>query len=253
MCELFGLTSAEVIDIREYLKNFYHHSIHHPHGWGLFRETDGNFEIIKEPVRAVGSRILHDVIQQTQPQKYALAHIRLATVGSVRKENCHPYVGTDLTGRNWTMIHNGTIYSSRNLYQYLKMQKGDTDSERAFLYLLDQINQAQGSHPLSPEERFEIVQNTVMYLSPRNKLNLMIFDGELLYIHKNMKDTLKYKKLENGFLFATTPLDQDTWEEFPLAQLHAFRNGALFRKGQRHDGVFIPTLEYISAMDAMYI
>ena len=98
-----------------------------------------------------------------------------------------------------------------------------------------------------------MIEKVIIYLAPRNKLNLMIYDGEILYVHKNMKDTLKYKQLPEGFLFATTPLDEEAWPEFPLAQLHAYRNGELIQKGNPHDGIFIPTLEYISAMDAMYI
>ena len=129
MCELFGLSAKEPTDIRDYLQAFYRHSVRHPHGWGLFREKNGKSEIIREPVRAIGSRILNDIVSTTPPQQNALAHIRLATVGSVKTENCHPYTGTDNYGRRWTMIHNGTIYSSRNLYQYLKLQKGDTDQQ----------------------------------------------------------------------------------------------------------------------------
>lgn len=253
MCELLGFTSDTAVDVRSYLKLFYRHSIHHPHGWGLMRECHGKREIIKEPVCATGSRIISCVIDKTSLQKTAMAHIRLATVGSVKMENCHPYCGTDNSGRCWTMIHNGTIYSSKRLTKYLNIQSGDTDSERVFLYLLDEINKAQIGKPLTAQQRFEIVDHLVVSLSRRNKLNLIIFDGELMYVHKNMNNTLFYKEKGHSILFSTRPLDDDEWREYPLVQLSAFRAGEKVFEGTKHNNIFIPTLEHITALDAMNI
>lgn len=253
MCELLGFSSDKAVDIRSYLKAFYRHSVHHPHGWGLMRECGEKIEIIKEPVCATGSRIIKNVIAQTLPQKNAVAHIRLATVGSIKTENCHPYSGTDRTGRRWTLVHNGTIYSSKMLTKYLNIQAGDTDSERIFLYLLDEINQAQAEQPLTAQQRFEIVNRLVISLSNRNKLNLIIFDGELMYVHKNMKDTLYFQEKNHHILFSTKPLDNSEWEEYPLAQLAAFHSGEKVFEGTKHNRIFVPTLEYITAMDAMNI
>lgn len=36
-------------------------------------------------------------------------------------------------------------------------------------------------------------------MSKDNKLNLMIYDGDLTYIHSNMKDSLHYLKNEEDF------------------------------------------------------
>ena len=256
MCELFGFCSAKQKDIRDYLKVFYGHSIHHPHGWGFMRENDSEYEIFKETVRAADSDILSCIVSSTKPQKNTLAHIRLATVGAIKKENCHPYTGSDNMGRKWTLIHNGTIYSSKLLTKYLSQQSGDTDSERVFLYLLDEINKAvsekQGGN-LSAKERFEIIDKLVVSLSPRNKLNLMIFDGEVLYVHKNMKDTLYFKQDRNSTLFSTLPLDDGEWKPYPMAQLCAFENGKKVFEGTKHNGVFVPNLEYINALAAMNI
>lgn len=253
MCELLGFSSEKAVDVRTYLKAFYQHSAHHPHGWGLMREGGRNREIIKEPLCAAESSILSDIIAGTAPQKNAMAHIRLATVGSIKMENCHPYSGTDHAGRSWTLIHNGTIYSSKKLTGYLNTQSGDTDSERVFLYLLDEINKAQAEHPLTEAERFRVVEQVVISLAKRNKLNLIIFDGELMYVHKNMNDTLYYKQANHSVLFSTKPLDHGEWKDYPLAQLCAFRAGEMVFEGERHQHIFVPTLEYITAMDAMNI
>lgn len=256
MCELLGFSSDTAVDLRAYLKSFYRHSIQHPHGWGLMRELNEQMEIFKEPVCATGSRIISSIIDKTPPQKNAMAHIRLATVGAMNAENCHPFSGTDITGRRWTLIHNGTIYSGKKLTKYLNIQSGDTDSERIFIYLLDEINrisELNGGKPLSAQQRFEVVDDVVVSLSPRNKLNLIIFDGEMMYVHKNMKDTLYYKSKNSSIIFSTSPLDSDEWKEYPMTQLFAFCAGQKAFEGTKHNGVFVPTLEYITALDAMNI
>ena len=256
MCELLGFSSDTSIDIRTYLRSFYGHSCQHPHGWGFMRELNEQIEIIKEPVCANESQIISRVIDETSPQRNAMAHIRLATVGAVNIENCHPFIQTDNSGRCWTMMHNGTIYSSKKLTKYLNVQSGDTDSERIFLYLLDEINGAielNGGKPLTAEQRFTIVDDMVVSLSPRNKLNMIIFDGEMMFVHKNMTDTLYYKSENHSIVFSTTPLDDGDWREYPLTQLFAFCDGKKVFEGTKHNSVFVPTLEHITAFDAMNI
>ena len=255
MCELFGISARTPVDVRNYLRTFYSHSNKHPHGWGIMRENDSKPEIIKEPVCATGSRILNGIIQKTEPQKGLLAHIRLATVGSIKYDNCHPYTGFDMSGRRWTLIHNGTIYSGIQLTRYLQEQTGDTDSERIFLYLIDEINREiiLNDAPLSADMRCRVISRIAEQLSPRNKLNLMIYDGELLYVHKNMKDTLMYKEIEEGVVISTQALDEGEWKQFPMTQTLVFKDGKCVFEGKMHGNEFIPTLEYITALDAMNI
>ncbi|MBR3630289.1 MAG: class II glutamine amidotransferase [Oscillospiraceae bacterium] len=253
MCELLGISSSVPIDASRYLKLFYSHSVRHPHGWGIMYESGGERTIIHEPVCAADSEILGGVISGLEPQKTLLGHIRLATVGSVCEENCHPFTGFDMTGREWTLIHNGTIYSGKMHYQYYKKQHGDTDSERLFLGLLDTVNERIKLGSMSEHDRFETVSQFIIQNAPRNKLNLMIWDGELLYVHKNLKNTLSYHRMEQGYLFSTQPLNDSTWIPFPIAQVIAFRDGQLVYRGERHKGIYVPTLEYITAMDAMHI
>lgn len=250
MCELMGFSSRHETDIREYLKEFFSHGIQHPHGWGLMIEKNGKREIFKEALCSAKSPKNSETIDKVLPQRNALAHIRLATVGSVKIENCHPYSQTDNSGRCWTLIHNGTVYSGRQLMKYLHTQVGDTDSERISLALADEINARQ---PSTAQQRFDAVDNFVVSLSKRNKLNLMIYDGELLYVHQNMRDTLYYKSENNSTVFSTKPLDNGGWEPYPMTQLCAFHAGEKVFEGTKHEHIFVPTLEYITSMDAMNI
>ena len=249
MCELFGFSGRTKTDLTDHLKTFFSHSEKHPHGWGMM--YDGC--IVKEPVKASQSELLPLLLSNIEPQKTMLAHIRYATVGSIRKENCHPFSCSDISGRNWTMVHNGTIYSGKDTYKYHKTQQGDTDSERLFLSFIDTMNEKVCKSRLSERERFNTVSRFIADHAPRNKLNLILFDGELLYVHKNMKNSLSFKYNDNGVLISTSPLDDTGWNPFPMTQVIAFKNGDEIYRGERHKGVFIPTLEYITALDAMNI
>ena len=252
MCELLGFTSEKNTDISDYLRSFFAHSRSNPHGWGMMYENVGRV-ILKEPVCASESSFLGDMIDSLAPQKNLLAHIRFATVGSINENNCHPFTGKDISGREWTLIHNGTIFNGRHNHRYSAAQQGDTDSERFFLSLLDYMNEHISRAVPKEHERFEIVNHFIVENAPRNKLNLMIYDGDMLYVHKNLKNTLCFKRLENGMIFSTKPLDDGVWIPFPMAQVIAYKQGHEVYRGDRHKGTFVPTLEYITAMDAMYI
>lgn len=250
MCELFGFTGHKATDLQDYLDVFFMHSELHPHGWGIMYEKEKRV-YFKEPVKASASQKLPGLVRGIPRQKHLLAHIRYATVGSVKAENCHPFAGEDVSGREWTMIHNGTIYNGRNTYRYYKTQAGDTDSERLFLSFIDTMNEALGHGRMTEKKRFEIVNDFITANAPRNKLNLIFYDGELMYVHKNLKNTLYFKRAEGGIVISTQPLDEGEWVPFPMAQVIAYRDGKVVYKGERHNGVFVPTLEYITALDAM--
>lgn len=252
MCELLGISSSKNIDISDYLRKFFTHSHNNPHGWGLMYESDKR-EVIREPVSAENSSFLSDIINYIPKQKTALAHIRFATVGSINEKNCHPFTGKDVSGREWTLIHNGTIFNGKHNHRYSQIQSGDTDSERFFLSLIDVMNDHISRGIPNERERFEIINNFIVDNAPRNKLNLMIYDGELLYIHKNLKNSLYLKRIENGVVFATKPLDDGEWIPFPMVQVIAYKNGNEVHRGAKHKGTFVPSLDYITAMDAMYI
>ncbi len=253
MCELFSVSLSRKKNISNDLEKFFGHCNKHPHGWGILREEDSHYIMNKESVKADESKALHNILQTIEEQKLTLAHIRLATVGNIKYENCHPFQGKDISGRTWTLIHNGTIYSSSDLMKYLSIQAGDTDSERIFLYLIESINKLyEVENQVTDLMRIQAVENVVKILSPRNKLNLMIFDGELLYIHKNMDGTLYQKEVEDGIMFATSPLN-DGWIDFDMCTLKVYKNGEMIYVGDEETTEFVPTLEYITALAALNI
>ena len=100
-----------------------------------------------------------------------------------------PYKPIDILGlyidAKDTIAHNGTIFEGDILTDYFHRQKGETDSERILLFMLDRLNDLirQKGRPLDEDERFSVLEEMTKDLSPHNKLNLLIYDGDILYVH----------------------------------------------------------------------
>ena len=245
MCELFGVTSAGETKINDYVKEFFGHSSQHPHGWGLAQFTDGEVFIEKEPIQASKSHYLKHRLSADICVKNAFAHIRYATIGNIKYTNCHPYTGKDAGGRRWTLVHNGTIFDYPQLHEYVHLQQGDTDSERVFLYLLEKINKKteELKRPLTGEERFALLNEIVSDMSKGNKLNLLIFDGELMYVHTNYRDSLHYMEQDKTVYFSTQPLSKGKWKPLPFMRLLAYQNGVLKYQGNEHGNEYLDNAE----------
>ena len=246
MCEIFCFNSNTPKQVNECLQCFYNHSEE------LANMQSNEFVIDKEPVKATCSQHLKNILSNPVVGKNVFAHIRLATVGEIISPNCHPFTQVDDNNRSWMLIHNGTIFDYPPLDNYIDQESGDTDSERILLYIIDRINdfeKAKGG--LSTiKERFNILTELVSDLSKNNKLNLMIYDGDLTYIHSNMRDSLYYLKNEEGFLVASTPLtDDENWKPVELNKLFGLIDGNIIFESSEHENEFILTEEHEKAIE----
>ncbi|MBQ3970051.1 MAG: class II glutamine amidotransferase [Clostridia bacterium] len=248
MCMLFAVSSPGELTINNYLKSFYAFSDKHPHGWGLACVDTNNITVEKESISAGKSNFLKERLSEPIETKLLLAHIRYATIGNIEHKNCHPFRGKDNRLRHWVLIHNGTIFDYPPLSKYTKIQKGDTDSERIFLYLLDKINERQTDSRLAFDERFDLIESIVRDMAPNNKLNLIFTDGKYLYVHTNCRDTLYYLEKDGSTFFCTAPITNENWKKLPFCTLLAYKNGKLFREGAPHTGEYIESPENIKLL-----
>lgn len=241
MCELFGISSANKIKCNEMLEEFFSHGVDNPDGWGLAILYSNTVSLEKEPASSITSSYLKNRLTEDIVASNLFAHIRKASVGNLSYKNSHPFTLRDSFEHLWTLAHNGTIFESAELSPFTKQQKGDTDSERILYYLVDRINakQKETQRELSPEERFAVADEVVHAITPKNKVNLLIYDGDLFYVHTNLKDTLYQCQKDKTLFVATKPLSQDHWEKVPMNVLSAYRNGELIYVGKKHDNEFI--------------
>lgn len=241
MCELFGLCSDHRVDINPFLKTFFSHAENHPHGWGIADIDASNVRIIKEPENASRSELVRMMLEEPVIAATYLAHIRYATIGHVEYVNCHPFFASTRNGRRFTLIHNGTIFHSDQMNRFVNKQKGDTDSERVLLYFAEEVNNGEREvrRELTFDERFDLYGRIIKEITPRNKLNLIFYDGDAMYAHSNYKDSLYYLENDGTTVISTQPLTDDRWMKMPLNRLIAFRNGRMVAEGPRHKNEYI--------------
>ena len=254
MCELFGICAKEPVSVNAWLHAFYRHSEEHRDGWGLAVFYDHGMVLEKEPVKAADSRYLNQRLSADLSVRNLFAHIRKATVGQIAYANCHPFARNDSSGRTWTLMHNGTMFNSACIFPYLADQEGTTDSERILLCIIDHIRAFQQKHGRIPDagERFMILDDLIRKMAEGNKLNLMLFDGDTMYVHTNCKDTLFSRSIDGAAIFATKPVLTEGWKAVPANQLLAYRDGTLVRKGIPHSLTYIDNEHDLLTLYAAY-
>lgn len=237
MCEIFGFSGKQKNKLNSDLQIFYSHAEKHPNGWGLALFDNNKSDIFRETKRADRSDYLKKLMSKPVYAKTALAHIRLATIGNVEPENCHPFTKTDKNGIMWTLVHNGTVFESDKLSRYVFSQSGETDSERILIYIIDRINERSEKlkRVLTFRERFKIIDEIIRTSSAKNKLNLLIYDGDILYVHTNFRNSLYFREDEYGITFSTQELSGSNWKNVPMNVLLGYCNGSHLFSGTHHN------------------
>ena len=244
MCELFCFNSKAPKEVNKHLNQFYNPSDKHPHGWGLANIKSDRYIIDKEPVKASESEKLAQILSKPIVGKTVFAHIRLATIGKLTPSNCHPFVKKDNSGRCWMLMHNGTVFNYPGLEKYQEIQKGSTDSERILLFIIDKVNEFEKSKNalLTTEERFNLITDIISDLSRENKINIMICDGELTYVHTNLKDSLHSLRTDNGLILTSCPLNDDkNWKTVDINKIYGLKDGKIILESKNHGNEFIFT------------
>jgi predicted glutamine amidotransferase len=112
MCVLIVKNSGVNVPTKEILTAC---TVSNPHGFGI-GTPNGVF-------KTLDAEEFIDTASQLPPEIPAILHCRLATHGSIKKTNCHPFEAQD-----WIFAHNGIIHN-------IKPCKDMTDSETAFIQI----------------------------------------------------------------------------------------------------------------------
>ena len=102
--------------------------------------------------------------------------------------------------------------------------------------MIAQVNTAQAAagRAFDAGERFALIDRLVCKIAPNNKLNLLLYDSELLYVHTNYAHSLYKKQLEGTALFATAPLESMGWQPLMFTTLCAYQDGQERFRGACH-------------------
>ncbi len=179
MCELLGMSANVPTDICfSFTGLMKRGGLTGPHadGWGITFYDGKGCRTFKESAACAKSDIA--LLVQNYPIKSCavISHIRQANVGRVAIENTHPF-SRELWGREWTFAHNGQLEGSELLPQTFYQPIGDTDSERAFCWLINQWREAYSSPPEDMIQAFDFLVEKCHQLREMGVFNMLISDG----------------------------------------------------------------------------
>ena len=87
MCEIFAICSRRPVNANMRLREFYAHSVDHPHGWGLAWREEDSIQVFKESLPAIDSNYLRYLLEEPIRASQLVGHIRNATKGIVSIHN----------------------------------------------------------------------------------------------------------------------------------------------------------------------
>lgn len=186
------------------------HTDTHHDGWGIaFFEGAGVRHFVDHQA-AIHSPIAELIKRFPIKSKNVIAHIRKATQGQVALENCHPFV-RELWGRYWVFAHNGDLKSFDPPLTGAFRPVGNTDSERAFCYLLQELHARFGDSAPALPLLHAALAALVPAIAAHGVFNLMLSDGSALFAH--CSTSLYYVVRKYPFLTAQLS-DQDLSVDF---------------------------------------
>ena len=248
MCQLLGMNGNTPTDIVFSFTGFATRAAEHADGFGIaFFEGKGVRLFVDD--RAASASPVADMVKRYPIKScHVIAHIRKATQGRIALENCHPFV-RELWGRYWVFAHNGDLKDFQPQLHAAFRPVGDTDSERAFCWLLQQLAKEHASVPDVPALTATL-RELVPRLSRHGTFNFMLSNGDALWAHGSTQ--LHYVIRQHPFgvarlqdqdmavnfaelaqpadrvaVIATQPLTCDgAWTPFAPGELKAFVGGA---------------------------
>lgn len=213
MCQLLGMNCNVPTDIVFSFTGFATRGGRtdvHNDGWGIAFFEGAGVRHFVDYEAAIASPIAELIKRSPIKSMNVIAHIRKATQGRVALENCHPFV-RELWGRYWVFAHNGDLKDFAPALNDAFRPVGNTDSEWAFCYLLQELRRRFGdARPCLPELSSALRELTGD-IATYGPFNMMLSDGSALFAH--CSTNLHY--IVRQYPFATAKLsDEDMSVDF---------------------------------------
>ncbi len=197
MCDLLGLCFSRPVDACFSLRAFRRKARINRSGWGVAWYPDNGFsaQFIKEPVRADRSRLYSEFLNTTFIRsRIFISHLRRASKGVEAHKNTHPFYRV-LYGRSYIFAHNGTLSNYHPDTGSLR-PIGETDSEKAFLHILNSLKHRAKTEEKITEKDFNWLHELLMEINQYGTFNCLLSDGEYLiaYHDKNGYNGMAYVK-----------------------------------------------------------
>lgn len=231
MCELFGFSAAAPASLATPLGLFRRRgglTADNRDGWGLAYRTARGFVLEKEPAAAADSA-RYQSLSETLEAQLVIAHVRHANPPTAHVlVNTHPFA-RDCCGRQWVFAHNGKVPEVLRPDGCCRPQgsrpAGETDSEHAFFYLLDEIAAAFTHTAARHDVWLERLAGLSARIAAYGRFNFLMSDGDYLIAYGH--DRLHSLARNDGTAWlASEPLTAgEPWEAFRPGELQVFRDG----------------------------
>jgi|GEM_PF-7566 len=252
MCELLGMECNTPTDLLFSFTGFSRRGGQtgpHQDGWGLAFYEGRAARVFLDPQPCSQSPLAAFFKGHSIKTELAVAHIRKRTEGPVGLANTHPF-WREMWGQAWVFAHNGTLTGTESLRFSRYRPIGETDSERAFCWMLDRLLE-EFSEPPPAGQLFAAVARLGSELSSRGVFNFLLGDGEHLFarcdtrLHHIVRQapfgratltdddvTVDFSRLaspeDRVAVVATSPLTRDeVWTAGSPGTLWVFRGGRL--------------------------
>lgn len=260
MCQLLGMNCATPTDITFSFRGFSQRAgitSDHSDGFGVAFFEDKACRLFVDNQSAVESPIAELVRNYPIKSRNVIAHIRKATQGKINLENSHPF-SRELWGRQWIFAHNGDLKDFLPELSGRFTPVGNTDSERAFCYLLDQLVKHFGYDEPKLEQVFDLLAEISPSIAEHGTFNFCLSNGQALFTYATTKlhwlvREYPFKpaqlidiEVEVDFSQVTTPEDRvavittepltqnEEWTAFQEGEMILFRDGAKYRSQLTH-------------------
>lgn len=189
MCQLLGMNCNVPTDICFSFTGFQARgglTDHHTDGWGIsFFEGKGVRQFL-DPNASAHSPVADFIRTYPIKSKNVIAHIRKATQGETKLENTHPFV-REMWGLYWSFAHNGDLKNFEPTLDGRFRPVGNTDSEKAFCFLLQEIQKTFGETVPSMQELSDKLHSLTLHLAQFGVFNFLLSNGEFMMAHCSTK------------------------------------------------------------------
>lgn len=260
MCQLLGMNCATPTDITFSFRGFSQRAgitSDHSDGFGIAFFEDKACRLFVDNQSAVESPIAELIRNYPIKSRNVIAHIRKATQGKITLENSHPFI-RELWGRQWIFAHNGDLHDFDPKLTGKFTPVGNTDSERAFCYLLDQLVAKFGFVEPSLEEIFSVLESISPHVAEHGTFNFCLSNGQALFSYATTKlhwivreYPFKHARLidldvEVDFSAVTTPedrvavitteplTDNEEWKAYQAGEMILFQHGKPIKTALTH-------------------
>lgn len=268
MCQLLGMNCNTPTDIVFSFEGFRRRgglTDHHADGFGIGFFEGRGVRLFHDDKPSAHSPVA-DLIRAYQiKSENVIAHIRKATQGQTSLANTHPFM-REMWGGYWLFAHNGHLKNFFPETGGFYRAVGNTDSERAFCHILEQLRRRFPERP-DADTLFDAVAGLTAEIRTHGLFNFMMCDGEFLFAHASTllhyivrkapfgKAHLLDDDLTVDFAAVTTPNDKvaviatlpltgnEQWQQLAVNELVMFHEGDIIRRSAPENRVYMSAEE----------